>query len=226
MLKLTLRNLWAHKLRLLTSALAVVLGVAFLTGTLVITSTLSQVFDDLFADVYRGTDALVRTKSAYDYNSGPTETSRLPLQASLIDRVRAVPGVADVVGNVGGNAQLVNTKNKIVSAKQSLTFGYNWTDSAALNPYRLTQGRAPKADDEIVVDAGMFKRGKLSIGDRVKVITPGPITPVTLVGVATFGKSDSAAGSSAVFFTTPTAQRLLGRPGDPHAHEERAIGEQ
>ena len=210
MLKLTFRNLWARKARLVTSSFAVILGVAFLVGTLVLTATLGKVFDDLFADAYRGTDAVVRVKSSFK-SDGPFSTrDRVP--ASLVAKVAAVPGVATAEGGVDGQAQLIKPNGKVLQVNAP-TFGYNWRASPKLNPFRLTGGRVAKADDEIVVDAGMFKRAKLKLGDRVKVVTQRPTESFTVVGRASFGSSDGQAGATSIFFTTPTAQRLLGEPG-------------
>ena len=211
MLKLTFRNLWARKARLLTSSFAVILGVAFLVGTLVLTATLGQVFDDLFADAYRGTDAVVRATSSFK-QEGPIDSGRSRLPEELVARVAAVPGVTTAEGAVTGYAQLVKPNGKVYQTNAP-NFGYNWRTSSKLNPFRVTGGRLPSADSEIVVDAGMFKRAKLKLGDRVNVLSTRPTEAFTVVGEASFGKSNSQAGATAIFFTTRAAQRLLGEPG-------------
>jgi putative ABC transport system permease protein len=102
MLRTTLRSLLARKLRLLLSGLAVVLGVAFVSGTFVLTDTLGKVFDDLFAGVSKGTSVVVRGVSSLD-DPGPGAPPP-PVDAALLDQVRSVDGVADAVGRVGGYA--------------------------------------------------------------------------------------------------------------------------
>src|SRR3954451_12247812 len=97
MLYASLKNLWSHRIRLFTTALAVTLGVSFLAGTLVLTDTISGTFNNLFSDVYKGTDAMVRGAALFE---GPQNTGaqRARIDATLLDRVRAVPGVAEADG--------------------------------------------------------------------------------------------------------------------------------
>src|SRR5512145_2245934 len=105
MLRVTVKSLLARKLRLLLTALAVVLGVAFVSGTLVLGDTLNSTFDKLFATAYSGADVGVRGKSAFDVNvteGGDPTQSRPPVPADLLDDVRAVDGVRDARGDSSG----------------------------------------------------------------------------------------------------------------------------
>ncbi len=109
MLRTTLKNLLARKLRLLLSALAVVAGVSFVTGTLVLTDTLNQTFDTLFANATKNVSVAVRTINAVDDSSAGNSPSR-PLPSSLLDVVKGVPGVRAAVGDVDGTAVFVNPR--------------------------------------------------------------------------------------------------------------------
>src|SRR5262245_52557361 len=100
MLRLTLRGLAAHKFRLVATSLAVLLGVAFMSGSLVLTDTLARTFDDLFADVNRGTDAVVRSSQSIEAHLGPTARANIP--EDLVEQVRDVRGVAEAEGSLGG----------------------------------------------------------------------------------------------------------------------------
>src|SRR5664279_5556832 len=93
-----LRNVWAHKLRLIATTLSIMLGVAFMAGTLVLTDTMRRTYDNLFSTVYQGTDAVVRAKAAFEM----TGAMRGRVDASLIPKVSAVNGVSAVAGLVGG----------------------------------------------------------------------------------------------------------------------------
>ena len=111
MFRTTLKNLAAHKLRLLTTSLAVLLGVAFMAGTLVLTDTIGQTFDGLFADANAGTDAYVRGEAALrqrpsSATSGPGSTP------SLVDTIAGVDGVAAAEGDIEGYAQLVDKRRQ------------------------------------------------------------------------------------------------------------------
>src|ERR1700716_4058348 len=100
MLKLTIKGLVAHKTRFASTLMAVFLGVAFLVGVLVLTGTVSRTFDDLFADANRGVDAYVRSSQVVKGEFGPDTRGRI--DASLVDTIRAIPGVAAAEASVGG----------------------------------------------------------------------------------------------------------------------------
>src|SRR5688572_5731440 len=150
MFRITLKELAAKKLRLLSTALAVFLGVAFLAGTLVLTDTVMKTFDGVLADAHDGTDAYVRGDSQLDLSFGE---QRPRLDSALLDRIREVDGVDQVAINVTGYAQLIDKSGALVGdAQNAPTFGLNWVGVDSLNPYKLAEGRGPVADDEIVID--------------------------------------------------------------------------
>src|SRR5918993_962933 len=97
MFKLTIKELFGKKLRLITTALAVMLGVAFMAGTLVLTDTIGKTFDGLFSEAYSGTDAFVRGEKVLD-----SSTDAPPIDASVLDTVAAVDGVQHAAGTVSG----------------------------------------------------------------------------------------------------------------------------
>ncbi|MEO6121186.1 MAG: FtsX-like permease family protein, partial [Acidimicrobiales bacterium] len=209
----TLRSLLGRKLRLLSTSVAVILGVAFLAGTLVLTDTIGRTFDDLFATVNRGTDAYVRGETAFD---GEELGDQRPLvDAGLLAAVAAVPGVKAAEGIVQGYTQIVGQDGEALGdpGQGAPTFGGNWTDVEGLNPFTLATGRAPTADDEVVLDKASADEGGFVVGDRTTVLTTGPPRQVTVVGIARFGTADSPGGASYVLFTTEASQRLVGQPG-------------
>ncbi len=140
MWRVTIRGLLAKKLRLFTTALAVMLGVAFMSGTLVLTDTMGKVFDDLFADVNRGTDAFVRGQTVFKSDFGDVR-SRIP--ASLVTTVQGAEGVKAAEGSVQGYAQLVKADGKALSAGQAPNIGSSWGEVPELNPWTIVEGRAP-----------------------------------------------------------------------------------
>ena len=212
MLHLTLRELAAKKLRLLTTAIAVMLGVAFMAGTLVLTATISKTFDGLFADGYAGTDAYVRGTSEIDAEFG---AQRPRLDASIIDTIKQVDGVAAAEGKVSGYAQLVDDSGEPVGdpGQGAPTFGESWSTVTELNPYRIAEGRAPSRPDEVVIDRHSAKTGNIHVGDATTVLTKRGAQQFTVSGIATFGDADSMGGASAVLFEPTTAQDLVAEPG-------------
>jgi putative ABC transport system permease protein len=208
-LRINLKGLWAHKRRLAGTFLAVLLGVAFLSGTLVLGDTLRANFDTLFTSVTAGTSAVVR--GATQVSSGPA-VPRAPIDASLVDRVRSAPHVSGVQPVVDGLGQIIGRNGKVVVA-QGPPIASTWIDDPRLTPYRLAEGRAPARPDEVVINRGAAKRGDLHLGDRTAVQTPRRV-PVTVVGIATFSDRDGFGGSSYVGFSLQGAQRyLLKQPG-------------
>src|SRR5919106_2966649 len=210
MARLTIKGLLAHKLRFLLTALAVMLGVAFLSGTLVLTDTISRTFDNLFADVNRGTDAFVRSRESLTASfGGDRQRGRIP--ASLLPEIESVDGVANAAGNLLFYAQLVDKEGDTIGnpGQGAPTFGFNWVQDRRLNPYRLEPGgRPPRGPDEVVIDAGSAKEGDFKVGDQVTILTQGPPKAYRIVGIAKFGDADSAAGSTAALFDTATAQAI------------------
>ncbi|OKJ05237.1 FtsX-like permease family protein [Kitasatospora sp. CB01950] len=188
------RSLLAHRRRLVGTVLSIVLGVAFLTGTMVLGDTLRANFDTLFADANAGTDAVVRSADALADPAVPGGV-RAPLDAAIVDRLRAVPGVAAAEGAVQGAGQLIGADGKPVGGQGPPTWAGNWIADPTLNPYRLAEGRAPAAPGEAVINRGAAKAGKLHVGDTTVVRTPDPVR-ITVVGIATFGADADGMGPS------------------------------
>src|SRR6188472_4055157 len=142
MIRVTLKDLWAKKVRLFTTSIAVLLGVAFMSGTLVLTDTVSRTFDDLFKNVNAGTDAVVRGVTTV--SSGDLGDQRPRVDDSLVATVSKVPGVKLARGDVLGYAQIVGKDGKAIGNpnRGAPTFGGAWHDDE-LNPFTLREGKAP-----------------------------------------------------------------------------------
>ena len=214
MFRTTIKGLLAHKLRLLTTALAVMLGVAFMAGTLVFSDTITRTFDNLFADVYKNTDAVVRAEKVF---TGPQMTGdqRGRIDASLLDTVKRVPGVATAAGDAEGYARIVSKAGKALGNPEqgAPTIGGSWTTDDALNTWTLVAGTAPRADTDVVIDKKSADDGKYNVGDTATVLVQTGPQQFRVSGIVKFGKADSPGGASFALFTLPAAQRLLGEPG-------------
>ncbi len=222
MFALALRNLWSYKRRLLTSAFSVVLGISFLSGSFVFTDTLKGLFNDLFSSSVKGIDTVVRPKIGFADGSGeasatsddgPYRSSTL-IPISLIKKVSGLEGVAAVEAASQGYAQVLNKKGKLVGGSGPPTFGFAWINDPELASYKIFNGRAPKADNEVVLDRSVIKKTGYKIGDKVKIVSAKPVREFVLVGDATFGTSDGALGATASLFSPKTAQEMLGRQGE------------
>jgi ABC-type lipoprotein release transport system permease subunit len=207
------KNIWAHKFRILSLFCIIAAGTGFIAGALVLGATMTRTFNDLFGSVFANTDAVVRAKAPFDSGNGNADATRPPVPAALLGQVEQVPDVAAAVGNVTITAQAVDAQGNVVSTGGAPNFGFNWTDETWANPYRIAEGTPPQADDQVVIDRGIAKKGKLHVGEEMQVLSAAGSEPFTISGIATFGSVDSAAGSTAIMFTTPTVQRLAEAAG-------------
>jgi putative ABC transport system permease protein len=218
MLRTVLSGLWAHKRRLLGTTTAIVLGIAFLTATLVLGDSMRAGFRGAFTEANAGTDVVVRSANEI----GGEESVRGFIDAGLVDRIARADGVAQAVPTIEGVATLIGSDGKRIGGDGPPSIATNWIDDPTLNPYHLAEGRAPATSGEggpggakpyeIVIDRGAAEDGDLHVGDRTTVLTPAPVD-VKIVGIATFGDEDSLGPTTYTAFTLPEAQELIaGRP--------------
>jgi len=202
----TFASLRGHKRRMLAMCSAVLLGVAFLSGTLVLGSTADSAFGNLYSEANAGTDAVVRSSTDIEAD-GVAQTGLL--DASLLDRIGATDGVARVAPLVERAGQIVGADGDPLGGQGPPTLAGNWITDDQLNPYHLEPGgRAPESGNEVVIDERSAEDGDLHVGDHTVVRVPEPVD-VEIVGIAAFGELDSMGGATYVAFTLDTAQRLL-----------------
>ncbi|MGH9189045.1 MAG: ABC transporter permease [Acidimicrobiales bacterium] len=202
--------MWANKRRLVGTVFGVFLGVAFLSGALVLGDTLSSNFDRLFSDANAGTDAVVRRASDVDTQSA---AGRGLLDQSLLGAVAGVEGVAAAEPAVEGYGQLIGSDGKAIGGNGPPTLAGNWIDDPELNPYRIVEGRAPRSGLEVVVNQAAADKGKFGLGDTVTLQTPEPVE-VSVVGLTAFGTARGSAGVTYTAFTLEGAQEhVIKQPG-------------
>src|SRR5829696_7348171 len=172
MRQLVLRGLRARARRFIGTFLAIFLGIAFLSGTIVLGDTLKSNFDDLFTSANAGTDVIVR--SATDVETSDSIGSA-PIDASVVDTVRGVDGVAAVEPSVSGYGQIVSADGTLIGGNGPPTIAGNWITDPDLNAYEIAEGRAPEHDDEVVINRGAAKDGGLHLGDTIEVRVPQPV---------------------------------------------------
>jgi putative ABC transport system permease protein len=211
MLRLTFRNLRAHKRRLVATCFAVLLGVSFLSGTLATGDTMRAGFTQVITELNDGTAAVVR--STTDIGDDESASGKGLVDQSLVQRIEAVDGVRAAAPSIDGYAQLIGADGDRIGGSGPPTLASGWIDDEALAGYQLDSGRAPAADDEVVIDKRSAEKGNLHVGDRTTVLVPQPLE-VTVVGIMKFRQYDSISGSTYVTFTQERASELLlGRPG-------------
>lgn len=212
MIRATLRNLWSHKRRLVSTGLAILLGVAFMAGTLVLTSTINSVFDDLFADVNAGTDAVVRGPELFKSDQGGTQRDLIPEDS--VQKVEAVPGVAAAAPDIASEqVTLLDKEGEPMGGQGPPTFIRSWGEDATLNSFEVVAGLAPQNDGEAVIDRAVANDGPFELGDQLELVTPEGPANLEVVGITRFGDADSAAGAITIGVTLDQAQDFAGEPG-------------
>lgn len=208
-----LKGVFAHRVRLFMTALAIVLGVAFVSGTFVFTDTINARFETLFTDVYAGVDASVRPETP-EFGAQPGQNPG-SFDESLLADVSALEGVSVAEGSVGGFAQIIAPNGDPIGGQGPPTLGFSWIETAALSSVHIADGngRAPSGPGEVVIDVGTAGGNDLTIGDEVGIQTLGGTETFEIVGLANFGTEDNLAGATLSIFSLDEGRRLFGLEG-------------
>jgi putative ABC transport system permease protein len=212
MRKVTLKGLLAHKLRLLLTALAIILGVTFISGTFILTDTLHNTFTSLFSSVYSKIDFQVR--GVAQFGGDTSNAVRDPFAESLLAKVRDVPGVEGASGSVQGYAQLIAPDGKAIANGSSPTEGMNYDPDTQDPVLNIVQGGPPVTASEVVVDAATAQKYGFRVGQRVRILFVGPSRTFTISGIVQFGTAGDLAGATLAGFSLPTAQAVLDETGE------------
>ena len=210
MWKVTIKGLLAHKLRLGLTALAIVLGVTFISGTFVLTDTLHNTFSNLFGNIYAKVDYQVRGVAQLG-TGGNAARNELP--ESLVATIRGVPGVSAAEGQVTGYAQYVGRNGKAIQTGGAPTLGVSFDPYPQLSSLHLIAGRPPATSSAVVMDAGTAQKYDFSVGQQVRILTAGATQTFTISGIAEFGTANNLAGATLAAFTLPTAQAIAQETG-------------
>ncbi|MGY5135339.1 ABC transporter permease, partial [Streptomyces nigrescens] len=191
---------------------AVMLGVAFVSGTLVFTSTLSDAYQASSQRGYDNVDVAILPK--YSDSGSIASGTATRLDRKLLDKAAQVPGAASVTGTVSGFTAIADKQGKLIGDGFP-TLGGNYfpgkDDKDARYPLR--DGTAPHGAHEVALDARTADQAGYKVGDTVRISVDGPVREQKLTGVFTTDDGTVAAGGSLALFDTPTAQKLFAAPG-------------
>jgi ABC-type antimicrobial peptide transport system permease subunit len=211
MTRVALAGLFGRKLRTALTAIAIVLGVAMVTGTYILTDSIKGAFDGIFTEIYRGTDATITGKSAFELSDEST-TIAPPFDEALLEEVRELPDVEDAVGGVGGIANLVKD-GKVIAFGGAPHLGFSVDpERPEFNTLTLTEGDWP-GPNEVVVDRSTASKKDLEVGQTIGVQAAGPVEQMRISGLVRFGGASSLGGATLAGFDLPTAQALFDRRG-------------
>ena len=214
MTRFALRGLFTRKLRSVLTAFAIVLGVALVSGTYVLTDSITKAFDSIFQNVYRGTDATITGRNAIDTNAsnagGGANTPSF--EQSLLARVRALPDVKAAIGGVSGEPHLVKN-GKAIAFGGAPNLGFSVDPKyPQFSSLKLSRGAWP-GPNELVVDTGTANKKNIRVGDTIGVQALGPVKRMRVSGLVKFGSAGSLGGATLAGFDINTAQALFDKRG-------------
>ena len=210
MFRAALRSLGQHRIRLLLTLLAVVVGVAFVAGTFIFTDSLKQSFDALFNAPQPDVSISANSTVGAQGPGGPSDqTATIP--TSLLTTAAAVDGVAHAYGMVTANGALVLGKDgKPVGNAGPPARGISWLPDQSINPIALVTGRAPQGGHEVALLESTAKLAQVSVGDQVRIETPEGSVDATLTGLVSRGIGGSDGGTLTVFDLATAQRQMLG----------------
>ena len=212
MIRVALRGLLGRKLRTSLTAIAIVLGVAMVAGTFMLTDSIDKAFDSIFTDVRAGSNAVISGKTAFDI-SGDSGSVAPSLDASLLGTVRSLPDVEAAEGSVDGQAQLIRKTGKAIVYGGAPNLGFSIANGASrFNPLTLVDGSWPQQGD-VVIDKSTAKKEHFKIGQSVGVQAEGPARRLRISGFVRFGSVATIGGATLSGFALPTAQELFDKRG-------------
>ena len=206
------RALWARKLRTVLTALAIVLGVAMVSGTYVLTDSIDQAFDRIFTDSRAGSNAVVSGKSAFDL-SQEQGFAAPPFDEGVLETVKGVDSVEAAEGSIFGEAQIIGRDGKAIVTGGAPNLGFTMDpENTRFNPLTLTSGDWPRAN-EVAIDEATAEEEDFAIGDTIGVQAEGSVEQLRVSGTVKFGSVSTIGGATLAGFDLATAQRLFDKEG-------------
>jgi putative ABC transport system permease protein len=209
-----LKGLLRRKTRAVLTAIAIVLGVAMVSGTYILTDTIKSAFSTVFTHVYKNTDAVVTGRSAIGGEGNEERQVTPSFPASLLARVRALPGVAQASGGISDRAQLVGRNGKVIShgGAPALAFSYE-PGAERFNPLSLASGNWPSGPEQVAIDASTASKEGFKVGQTIGVVARGPEQHFSISGTVKFGGLSSLGGATMSVFTLATAEQIFDKAG-------------
>ena len=216
MIRFALKSLAGRKLRTVLTALAIVLGVAMMSGAYVLTDTIDKAFDSIFVDSYAGTDAVVTgLDPGFSFEGEAAQAP--PISEETLERVREIEGVEIATGSVQDfQTKLLRPDGEPIDTGGAPAFAFGIETAPEydrFNPLNIVEGRWPSGDGEVAIDEGVAGDEDLELGDRIGVAALGPAQEYEIVGIAKYGDLSSIGGATFAIFDVPTAQKLLDKEG-------------
>jgi putative ABC transport system permease protein len=216
MIGVALRGLAGRKFRTVLTAIAIVLGVAMMSGAYVLTDTIDKAFNAIFVESYADTDAVVSGKGA-DISFEGEQSQPPPIPEDVLEQVRALDGVEVATGSVTDfQTKLLKPDGESIDTGGAPSFAFGIETApeyGRFNPLNLVEGRWPSGSEQVAIDEGVADDESLAVGDRIGVAAVGPAREFEIVGIARYGDVSSLGSATFAIFDVPTAQTLLDKAG-------------
>jgi putative ABC transport system permease protein len=214
MFSVALKGLAGRKVRASLTAIAIVLGVAMISGTYILTDTISNGFNTIVVNSYKNADVVISGEAAFkNTNGNGVETPTFP--ASVLTKVKALPGVANAAGSVtSDNVRLIGKDGKVIDTGGAPSLGFSVDPrEQQFNPTELTAGSWPRGPDQVAIDKATASSEHFRVGDAIKLQAVGPQRSFRIAGIAELSGVGSIGGATFALFDLPTAQRVFDKPG-------------
>src|SRR6478736_7117956 len=216
MMAVALKGLLGRKLRTLLTALAIILGVAMISGTYVLTDSITAAFTNIVDDSFTNADAVISGKVAFkndDSNTGEGVVPAFP--ASVLTKVKQLPDVAAASGEVGDEAKLLGHDGKVISTGGGGSMGSSIdpANDARFTPLKLVSGQWPVGGGQIAIDKHTADTKHFGVGDTIGVAANQGTRRFEITGIAKYADSASIGAATIAIFDVPTAQRLFSKVG-------------
>ena len=214
MVTVALKGLAGRKVRALLTAIAIVLGVAMISGTYILTDTINNGFNTIVVNSYKNADVVISGEAAFkNTNGNGVETPTFP--QDVLSEVKALPDVAAAAGSVtSDNVKLIGKDGKVVDTGGAPSLGFSVDPrEQQFNPTKLTAGSWPSGGDQVAIDKATASREGFAVGDTIELQTVGPQRSFHISGIAELTGVGSIGGATFALFDLPTAQRVFAKPG-------------
>ena len=214
MIGVALKGLLGRKLRTVLTALAIVLGVSMISGTYVLTDTITGAFTSIVDKSYENADAVITGKVAFkNTNSNTEQTPAFP--AAVLAKVRQLPQVDAAAGEISDEVDLVGRDGKIISSGGAppLALSVDARGDQRFNALTLSAGHWPVGSGQIAIDEKTSQKKSFSVGDNIGVATDEGVRQLEVVGIAKFAAVSSIGGATIAIFDVPTAQEIFHKLG-------------
>jgi putative ABC transport system permease protein len=214
MLTVALKGIATRKVRASLTAIAIVLGVAMISGTYILTDTINNGFDTIVVNSYKNADVVVSGKAAFKNSNGNgVDTPTFP--ASVLTKVKALPDVVAAAGSVTSDStKLIGKDGKVIDTGGAPSLGFSVDPrDQEFNPTQLTAGSWPHGSDQVAIDNETAASEHFAVGDTIRAQAVGPQRSFTISGIAKLTGVGSIGGATFALFDLPTAQRVFDKPG-------------